>query len=94
MIQLTQKNIPFNWDHHCTCAFEHLKSLMCAKLILRQPDYTKAFFLVTDASTYSVGTVLSQEGGLNLRTKKPMLCPVTYYSNTFTLTKTNYDVYE
>ena len=38
---------------------------MCAKLILRQPDYTKAFFLATDASAYSVGTVLSQEGELN-----------------------------
>ena len=34
MIQLMQKNIPFNWDHSCTCAFEHLKSLMCMKLIL------------------------------------------------------------
>ena len=34
MIQLTQKNIPFNWDQSCTCAFEHLKSLMCMKPIL------------------------------------------------------------
>ena len=67
---------------------------MCAKPILQQPDYTKAFFLATDASTYSVGTVLSQEGELNLRTQIPMLCPVAYYSNTFTPTKRNYDIYE
>ena len=47
----------------------------------------KAFFLATDASAYSVGTILLQEGELNLRTNKPMLCPVTYYLNTFTLTE-------
>ena len=46
-----------------------------------------------DASTYGVGTVLSQEGELNPR-KKPMLCPVAYYSNTFMPTKRNYDIYE
>ena len=67
---------------------------MCAKPILRQPDYTKAFFLATDASAYGVGTVLSQEGELNPQTKKPMLCPVAYYSNTFTPTEQNYDIYE
>ena len=65
MIQLTRKNTPFNWDSDCTRAFKHLKSLMCAKPILQQPDYTKAFFLATDASAYSVGTILSQEGKLN-----------------------------
>ena len=43
----------------------------------------KAFFLATDASTYGMGTVLLQEGELNPRTKKPMLCPIAYYSNTF-----------
>ena len=87
MIQLTQKNVPFNWDQSCTHTFEHLKSLMCLKPILCQPNYTKAFFLATDASAYGMGTVLSQEGELNLRTQKPMLCPIAYYSNTFTLTE-------
>ena len=67
---------------------------MCAKLILQQPDYTKAFFLATDTSTYGMGAILSQEGELNPRTQKPMLCPVTYYSNTFTQTERNYDIYE
>ena len=94
MIQLMQKNVPFNWDQACTHAFEHLKSLMCTKPILRQPDYTKAFFLAMDASAYSVGAVLSQEGELNPRTKKPMLCPIAYYSNTFTPTEQNYDIYK
>ena len=94
LIQLTQKNTPFNWDQSCMHAFEHLKLLMCTKPILQQPDYTKAFFLTTDASAYSMGTVLLQEGELNHRTQKPMLCPVTYYLSTFTPTKRNYNIYE
>ena len=53
---------------------------MCTKPILRQPDYTKAFFLAMDASAYGMGAVLSQEGELNPRTQKPMLCLVAYYS--------------
>ena len=94
LIQLTQKNVPFNWDHACTHVFKHLKSLMCTKPILQQPNYTKAFFLVTDASAYGMGTILLQEGELNPRTQKPMLSPVAYYLNTFTLTEQNYDIYE
>ena len=39
-------------------------------------------------------TILLQEGELNPRTQKPMLCLVTFYSNTFTPTKRNYDIYE
>ena len=75
-------------------AFKHLKSLMCAKPILWQPDYTKAFFLATDAFAYGMGTILSQEGELNPRTQKPMLCPIAYYSSTFTPTEWNYNIYE
>ena len=67
---------------------------MCTKLILQQPDYMKAFFLATDASAYGMGAVLLQEGEQNPRTKKPMLCPVAYYSNTFTPTEINYDIYK
>ena len=67
---------------------------MCAKPILRQPDYTKAFFLATDTSAYGMGAILSQEGELNPRTQKQMLCPVAYYSNTFTPTKRNHNIYE
>ena len=89
-----RKKFPFNWDQSCIHAFEHLKSLMCTKPILQQPDYMKPFFLATDASAYGMGTILSQERELNLRTQKLMLCPITYYLSTFTPTERNYDIYE
>ena len=41
-----------------------------------------------------MGTILSQEGELNPRTQKPMLCPVAYYSSTFTQTERNYNIYK
>ena len=54
----------------------------------------KAFFLVTDALAYGMGTILLQEGELNPRTNKPILCLVAYYSNTFTSTEQNYNIYK
>ena len=41
-----------------------------------------------------MGAILLQEGELNPRTKKPMLCPIAYYSNTFMPTEQNYDIYK
>jgi hypothetical protein len=67
---------------------------MCAKPVLRQPDYHKTFTLSTDASGYGVGAVLAQEGSPDPRTNKPRMHPVAYYSSTFTPTERNYDVYE
>ena len=87
LIQLTQKNTPFHWWEPHFKAFETLKTLMCQKPILRQPDYTKPFFLATDASSYSVGAVLSQEGETNPRTKKIMRHPIAYYLAMFTPTE-------
>ena len=94
LIDLTKKATPFHWDEPQRKAFEHLKSLVCSKPILRQPDYTKQFLLSTDTSAYSVGAVLSQEGETNPRTHKPIRQPIAYYSATFNSVERNYDIYE
>ena len=94
LIQLTKKHAVFKWTEECKVTFEQLNTLMCSHPILWQPDYTKAFFLATDASAYSMGAILLQEGEINPHTQKPMLCPVAYYSATFTPTQCNYDIYE
>jgi hypothetical protein len=72
LIELTKKTTPFHWREAQIKAFKTLKTLMCARLILRQPDYTKPFFVATDASAYGVGAILSQEGETNPRTHKIM----------------------
>ena len=94
LIELTKKATPFHWTTPQIKAFETLKMLMCRKPILRQPRYEDPFFLATDASTYRVGAILSQEGETNPRTNKLIQHPIAYYSATFTPTERNYDIYE
>jgi RNase H-like domain found in reverse transcriptase len=65
---------------------------MINKLVLQQPNFTKPFFVLTDASAYGMGAILSQEGGPT--SQKPRLHPVAYYSATFTETERNYDIYD
>jgi hypothetical protein len=40
-------------------AFETLQNAMIDKPVLQQPDFTKPFFLLTDASAYGMGAILS-----------------------------------
>jgi RNase H-like domain found in reverse transcriptase len=69
---------------------------MIDKPVLRQPDFMKPFFLLTDTSAYGVGAILSEEGGPTNLTgnRKPRLHPVAYYLATFTKTEHNYDIYK
>jgi RNase H-like domain found in reverse transcriptase len=76
-------------------AFELLKTLMCRRPILAQPDYTKLFILHTDALGYSMGAILLQEGNPNLEHPlKFRLHPIAYYSATFILAEHNYNIYK
>jgi len=72
---------------------------MCDKPVLQQPNFTKPFYVLTDASAYGVGAILSQEGGSNILHietphKKPKLHPVAYYSATFIEMERSYDIYD
>jgi hypothetical protein len=89
-----KKNLQFEWTKKQQMAFERLKTLMCAKPVLKQPDYNKTFTLSTDASGYGIGAVLAQDGQPDPKTGKPCMHPVMYYSLTFTPTERNYDVYQ
>ena len=71
---------------------------MASSPVLLQPDFNKHFYLQVYASAYGVGAVLLQEGEQQSQSlakwQKPTLHPVAYYSNTFTLTEHNYDIYK
>ena len=88
----------WHWGEAQFKAFETLKTLMCQKPVLIQPNFECRFYLQTDTSAYGIGAVLSQEqgeGDTPLDKKgKPKLHPLAYYSATSTPTERNYDIYE
>ena len=62
LLHLRKKTTPWEWTKAQQLTFDLLKALMCKAPVLIQPNFQKKFFLQVDASAYSVGTVLSQEG--------------------------------
>jgi len=99
LLYLMHNMTPWHWGQDQQMAFKTLRDAMCDKPVLQQPNFTKPFYVLTDASAYGVGTILSQEGEsdiLHIETphKKPKLHPVTYYSATFTETEYNYNIYD
>ena len=59
---LTKKDEKWVWDTKQQEAFENLKERFTSAPILAQPDTTKPFSVETDASAFTYGAVLSQEG--------------------------------
>ena len=97
LLDLTKKGHVFKWEQRHQEAFDKIKTIMCKAPVLLQPDFNKKFYLQTDASAYSVGAVLSQEGENTpslAAHKKLVLHPIAYFSATFTPTERNYDIYE
>ena len=97
LLDLMKQATPWHWDEPQQRTFNTLRARMCTKPVLQQPDFEKVFYLQTNALAYGVGAILSQEEGLmtsNSPNAKPRRHPIAYYSNTFTPTEQNYDIYE
>jgi hypothetical protein len=71
ILNLTRKNVKFEWSDECKTDFLKLKDILLSDLILRQPYYTKKFYLETDASNVGLGAILSQKFDNSL---KPIAC--------------------
>jgi hypothetical protein len=78
LLDLTKKDIVWDWMSRHTRAFEELKTRMCAGPVLQQPDFSRKFFLQVDASAYGVGAVLSQEGNHTTPTLERRVKPVLH----------------
>ncbi len=88
LLDLTKKAIIWNWGEPQQRTFEELKTHMCSCPVLTQPDFSRQFFLHTDASAYGMGAILSQEGDHHATaSQKPKLHPIAYFSTTFTPTE-------
>ena len=60
---LTRKCIKFLWTEECQKAFDHIKILLSNPPILRMPDMTGTFRLMSDTSTLAAGAALYQYQG-------------------------------
>src|SRR5258708_12114135 len=61
LLNLTKKSIVWHWGEPQFKAFEMLKTLMCQKPVLIQPDFKCRFYLQTDPSAYGIGHVPPQD---------------------------------
>jgi len=59
--KLLKKNTPYTWIQEQQQAFEYLKNCLISAPILMYPRWEKPFTLFTDASTFALGVVLTQE---------------------------------
>ena len=57
---LLKNNTPYDWKYEHQKSFDTLKEALCTTPVLQHPDFSQPFILITDASDYAVGAVLSQ----------------------------------
>jgi transposase InsO family protein len=61
--RLSKKDVPFLWTEDCQESFEHLKSIVSSKPLVRPIDYkiSNEVTLAVDSSNIAVGYILSQQ---------------------------------
>lgn len=59
---LLKKGIKFDWSTDCEEAFIKLKGALTSAPVLTYPDFEKDFEVICDASNFSLGAILEQEG--------------------------------
>jgi hypothetical protein len=85
--KLTEKNVPYVRGREQAEAFQTLKDILCSEPLLQYPDFTKGFIVTCDASSFGIGSVLSQGPlGQDL--------PVAYCSRVLTKAEINYSTIE
>jgi hypothetical protein len=80
---LLSTKTPFVWTQQCQQSFQELKDIISDEVMLSFPDYTQPFELHTDASTYQLGAVLSQNNK-----------PIAFFSKKLNNAQRNYTVGE
>lgn len=87
LTDLLSESRRFKWSPDCQQSFESLKALLTSTPILCAPDFSKDFFICTDASDIGVGGVLCQES-------ENSLMPVAYMSVKLNQYQKKYSVIE
>ncbi len=84
---LTKKLHQWRWEADEQASFDTLKDLCSSYPVLRSPDWTRQFFMDTDASDFTLGIVISQEftDGRHL---------IAFHSHTLLPAEKNYDIHD
>jgi hypothetical protein len=88
-LDLTKKSTSWHWGKNQQKAFNNLKTRMCNRPILINPDLSKIFYLQTDVSSIGAGAVLTQKVEGSKKRK-----PIAYFLCTFSPAESNYNIYE
>ena len=83
LLKLLRKSSKFTWEEDQENAYQQLKAALLEPTILKYPDYSKTFFVVTDASQVGLGASLMQEWDGHLH-------PIAYASRTLNSAERNY----
>ena len=76
------------WNDEANQAFQFLKQELTQKVLLKFPDFSKPFYLTTDASQHAIGGVLQQKDSQN------NLRPLTFFSRKLNKAEINYSTIE
>ena len=85
---LTRKDQPWAWTNLQQCTFETLKAAFSSRPVLSNPNVTRPFSIMTDASLFAAGAILLQSD------TNGDLHPCAYFSRTFLPAERNYDIYD
>jgi hypothetical protein len=88
LIDLTKKDVPFNFSDTCIKAFDHMKQLFTSSPVLKNPDPQRPFAIATDASLVATGAVLLQKD------ENGDYHPCFYFSQSFGPAERNYQIYD
>ena len=84
---LLGKDQPYEWTAAQNAAFNALKTAVTSGPTLQIPSHKHDFVLATDASSFAIGAVLSQDQGSGLR-------PVAFHSRKLNPAERNYPTHE
>jgi len=86
LICLTCK-VKLEWGPQVEKAFQDLKMAFISASIVMHPDFTRAFYIETDAFDFALGAIHSQKG------KDEKLHPVAFYYRKFSAAEINYEIH-
>ena len=88
LYKLTHQDVAWQWTDDCELSFKTLRKALVERPVLAFPKWNKPFWVEVDASSVSVGGILSQE------TEDGIRKPLAYFSSGLTGAQRNYSASE